>query len=174
MARVKKQVVAGVTRDVMEAAFAEYAQADAKVQVITGKMDQEITKIREKYADQLASLNEIRDKKFEVIQIYAQENKDELFSKKRSIESTHGVFGFRTGTPKLKTLKGFTWGAALELAKEFLPGYVRTSEELAKDKLLADRDDEEVSKQLSRIGVTVAQDETFFIEPKKENEQALV
>src|SRR5574344_1083223 len=101
MARVKKQVVAGVTRDVMEAAFAEYAQADAKVQVITGKMDQEITKIREKYADQLASLNEIRDKKFEVIQIYAQENKDELFSKKRSIESTHGVFGFRTGTPKL-------------------------------------------------------------------------
>lgn len=52
----------------------------------------------------------------------------------------HGVIGFRTGTPKLKTLKGFTWASALQLVKEFLPGYVRQTEEIAKDKLLADRD----------------------------------
>ena len=170
MVRVKKQVVTGVTRDAAEQAFAEYASADARVQIINGKMDTEMTKIREKYADELASLNEKKDKAIEILQVFATENKDELFSKKKSLESAHGVIGFRTGTPKLKTLKGFTWGAVLELAKQFLPSYVRTSEELAKDKLLADRDNEEIRCEFPHIGIAVVQDETFFIEPKKENE----
>ena len=84
------------------------------------------------------------------------------------MESVHGVIGFRTGTPKLKTLKGFTWGAVTNLLKEFLPAYVRVTEEPAKDKLLADRDNEEVSGMFTRVGIAVAQDETFYVEPKKE------
>ena len=90
--------------------------------------------------------------------------------------------GFRTGTPKLKTLKGFTWASALTLVKKFMPGYVRTSEEIAKDKLLADRELEAVEfienditkKQIpmgtamAECGIMVAQDETFYVEPKKE------
>ena len=55
--------------------------------------------------------------------------------------------------------------------KEFLPEYIRVSEELAKDRLLADRDKEEVAEQLSKCGMTIVQDETFYVEPKKENEQ---
>jgi hypothetical protein len=72
------------------------------------------------------------------------------------------------GTPKLKLRKGFTWGAVTNLLKEFLPGYIRVSEEPAKDKLLADRDDIEVNSQFSKIGIFIDQDETFFVEPKKE------
>jgi hypothetical protein len=88
------------------------------------------------------------------------------------------VIGFRTGTPKLKTLKGFTWASALQLVKEFLPGYVRKTEEVAKDKLLADRDMEvkvkdgegevKLSHEMARCGIQVVQDETFYVEPKKE------
>ncbi|MGL4518429.1 MAG: host-nuclease inhibitor Gam family protein [Phocaeicola sp.] len=170
MARAKKVVLTGVTREQSETAFAEYASADAKVQVLTGKMDQEITKIREKYAEQIAALNDTRNKSFEVMQTYAVENREVLFTKKKSVESAHGTFGFRTGTPKLKNLKGFTWAAVTNLAKQFLPSYIRTTEELAKDKLLADREMEEVSEQLANIGVQVVQDETFYVEPKKENE----
>jgi hypothetical protein len=45
---------------------------------------------------------------------------------------------------------------------------VRTVEEPAKDKLLANREDEEVAAMLPKVGVAVVQDETFYVEPKKE------
>lgn len=168
--RIKKTVHTGITRDEAEKAFAEFAQADAKVRSIGAKMDLEMTKIREKYADQLAELEEVKEKNFDIVQTYALENKEELFCKRKSVESAHGVFGFRTGTPKLKTLKGFTWGAVVNLCKEFLPEYVRTTFEVAKDKLLADRDKEEVNQHFEKVGIQVAQDETFYLEPKKEDE----
>ena len=168
--RTKKTVVSGVTREQYEQAFADFALADARVQSITAKMDAEMTKIREKYADQLAELNETKDQSFEVMQTYATENKDVLFTKKKSLESAHGTIGFRTGTPKLKNLKGFTWAAVTNLCKEFLPQYIRTTEELAKDKLLADRDVPEVAEQFAHIGVQVVQEESFYVECKKEGD----
>ena len=146
MARTKKTVVSGITREQAEQAFADFAAADAQVQNLTSKMDIEMTRIREKYADQLAELSVVKEKNFDIMQSYALENKEELFSKKKSLESAHGVFGFRTGTPKLKNLKGFTWAAVTNLCKELLPQYIRTSEELAKDRLLADRDNPEMAQ----------------------------
>lgn len=168
MARTKKTIVSGISREQAEQAFAEFAGADAQVQNLTSKMDLEMTKIREKYADRLAELNASKEKSFEIIQAYAVEHKDELFTKKKSVESAHGTFGFRTGTPKLKNLKGFTWAAVTNLAKQFLPAYIRTTEELDKQSLLADRDKEEVAGKFGQIGVQVVQDETFYVEPKKE------
>lgn len=168
--RTKKTVVSGVTREQYEQAFADFAMADAKAQSLTAKMDQEMTRIREKYADQLAELNETKDKSFEVMQTFAMENKDALFSKKKSLESAHGVIGFRTGNPKLKNLKGYTWASVINLAKEFLPEYIRTTEELAKDKLLVDREVPEVAELFPKIGVTVVQEESFYVEPKKESD----
>jgi len=117
-----------------------------------------------------------------VLQSFATENQAELFTKKKSLDMAHGTIGFRTGTPKLKTLKGFTWASALTLVKKFMPGYVRTNEEIAKDKLLADRELEAVEfienditkKQvpmgtaMAECGIMVTQDETFYVEPKKE------
>ncbi len=89
---------------------------------------------------------------------------------KKSLESAHGIIGFRTGNPKLKNMKGFTWAAVTNLCKEFLPQYIRTTEELAKDKLLADRDITEVAAMFSTIGVQVVQEESFYVEPKKESD----
>ena len=166
--REKKVVHTGVSTDQMETAFAEFATADAKLQKINATMDVKFTEIRDRYSDEIARLTEQKDKAFDVLQAFALENKDDLFAKKKSMESVHGVIGFRTGTPKLKTLRGFTWGAVTNLLKEFLPAYVRVTEEPAKDKLLADRDDEEVSAMFPRVGIAVAQDETFYVEPKKE------
>lgn len=170
MARTKKTVVSGISREQAEQAFADFAAADARCQNLTSKMDIEITRIREKYADRLAELDAKKSEAFDLMQAYALENKDELFSRKKSVESAHGVFGFRTGTPKLKNLKGFTWAAVTNLVKELLPSYIRTSEELAKDKLLADRDVPEVAGYFPKIGVQVVQEETFYVEPKKEND----
>ena len=100
--------------------------------------------------------------------VYALENQAELFAKKKSLDTVHGTIGFRTETPKLKTLKGFTWSSIVNLLKEFLQGYVHLTEEPAKDKRLADRDNAEVSGLFAKVGITVTQDESFYVEPKKE------
>ena len=167
--REKKVIISGINREQADAAFADYALADARQQQITAKMDLQITKIRESFQDELTKLQDKKDECFELIQTYATEKKDELFTKKKSIETQHGVFGFRTGTPKLKTRKGYTWNAVTNLLKEFLPGYVRIAEEPAKDRLLADRELPEVLEMFPKVGIMVDQDESFYIECKKED-----
>ena len=182
--REKKVIISGVTRESADEAFAIYAKSDAQIQKITADIELQCAKIREKYADKLATLGDEKDKAFDTLQAYATENQAELFTKKKSLEMAHGVIGFRTGTPKLKTLKGFTWASALQLAKKFLPfSYIRQTEEIAKDKLLADRDLKEVAvydtqtgdprevtmrEAMAACGIQVTQDETFYVEPKKE------
>ena len=96
----------------------------------------------------------------------------------------HGTIGFRTGNPKLKLLKGFTWASALTLVKKYIPIYVRMTEDVNKEKLIADRELKEVefnenettrkklpmTNAMAECGIIVAQDETFYVEPKKEEQ----
>lgn len=169
MARQKKTIISGVSREAADEAFATYAKSDAQIQKINAEIELQCAKIREKYADKLATLSSEKDNAFDVLQSFATENQAELFTKKKSLEMAHGTIGFRTGTPKLKTLKGFTWEAAKNLVKEFMPSFIRTSEEVAKDKLLADREAEGMAENMAKCGIQVVQDETFYVEPKKED-----
>jgi phage host-nuclease inhibitor protein Gam len=181
-ARKKKTVISGVTREAADNAFAAFAKADASINKINADIELQCAKIREKRQAELTQLTQQRDQAFDTLQAFATENQTELFSKKKSLDMAHGTIGFRTGTPKLKILKGFTWESAKTLVKTFLPDYIRTSEEIAKDKLLADRDLEQVefvesditkksvpmSQAMSECGILVVQEETFYVEPKKE------
>lgn len=166
--RTKKTVLSGITREQADAAFAAFATQDAREQKVTASMDEQITRIREKHQPDLQACADAKQKAFDMIQAYAMENRDVLFSKKKSIDTAHGIFGFRTGTPKLKTKKGFTWAAVTVLLKTFLPDYVRTTVEPSKDLLLAARDNAKVNKHFDSVGIYVDQDETFYVEPKKE------
>ncbi len=166
--RVSKTVVKGVTEQQFNDAMGAYATADAQASKIIAQMDVEVTKIREKYAEQLEPLRETCERQFEVVQTYCEENKATLFDKRRSWETTHGTVGFRTGTPKLKLLPKKTWATVLDNLNHYLPDYVRTISEPAKDRLLTDRDLPEVATVLPKVGLMVDQDEKFFIEIKKE------
>ncbi len=178
--RQKKTIISGVSKEAAEEAFATYAKADAERAKITAEIELKCAQIREKHQDRLSQLQATQDEAFDTLQAYATENQPELFSKKKSLEMVHGTIGFRTGTPKLKTLKGFTWASALQLVKEFLPGFVRTAEEIAKDRLLSERDSDVIKpgdplgpgvplrEVMAKCGITVVQEETFFVEPKKE------
>lgn len=179
--RQKKTLIQGITAEQANDAFAQYAKADAQIQKINADIELQCARIREKRADELTRLDAEREQAFDTLQAYAVENQAELFSKKKSLDMAHGTIGFRTGTPKLKTLKGFTWASALQLVKEFLPGFIRTTEEIAKDKLLADRDGTIIDNngnggvcevplisKMNQCGITVVQDESFYVEPKKE------
>jgi phage host-nuclease inhibitor protein Gam len=165
--RAKKPVMEPGTIDQAESILAEYAMVDAKIAEITAMMDQKITRIREEYADQLQDLGDVKDEKFNQLQLFAEKNKS-LFEKKRSVDMAHGSIGFRIGTPKLKTLKGFTWASVTNLLKIKLPSYVRTVEEAAKDKLIIDRAVPGVLSQFKDCGIECVQDEAFFIDLKKE------
>ncbi|WP_317899455.1 host-nuclease inhibitor Gam family protein [Aurantibacillus circumpalustris] len=167
--REKKPVMSVKTINEAETVMAEYATADAKLAKINATMDEQMTAIRNKFTDQINELTEVKEEKLNLLHFFAESN-TQLFDKKKSILMTHGAIGFRTGTPKLKTLKRFTWGSVVELLKIKLPEYVRTVDEPAKDKLLADRDDENVSKHFEKCGIEVVQDETFYVELKKEAE----
>lgn len=182
MARQKKTVISGVSRETADSAFADYAKSDAKIKKITAEIELQCAKVREKYAAELGMLTTERNKAFDTLQSFATEQKQELFSKRKSLEMSHGIIGFRTGTPKLKTAKGHTWASVLELVKRIMPGYVRTSEELAKDRLLADREltvvvnsGENVAvpmaEAMKSCGMQVVQEETFFVEAKNEDAQ---
>lgn len=165
--RRKAIAIEEINRDQAERVIGEYAHVDAKIQELTAEMDQKMTKIRDQYADKLDPLKETREEKFKVLQFFAEKNKA-LFDKKRSIDLTHGVLGFRKGTPKLKTKKGITWAAVVELAREFAPDWIRTKEEAAKDVMIATREEPGVVERLDKIGVYVDSDESFFVELKKE------
>ncbi len=173
-ARTKKVLITeDITFSNAEELFGEFATVDARINQITAKMDTEITKVREKHQGVLSELCEKKDQLFERLQHFAV-NSPDSFTKKKSLDFTHGTLGFRTGNPALKPLKGFTWKAITEMLKTFLPDYVRTVEEPAKDKLLADRDNEDVQPLLEKVGILVVQDESFYVEPKKETAGVLV
>ncbi len=158
----------GVSDAEFQDALATYATADAEICKINADLDVKITELRKKVEDRLGDLSAKRDEAFDLIKDYSVENKASLFSKKKSMDTSHGIIGFRTGTPKLKTLKGFTWASVTELLKAFMPDYVRTVDEPAKDKLLADRDNADMTANFKKVGIEVVQDEVFFVELKKE------
>lgn len=165
--RKSKRLNINITAEQFENALGTYASFDARECVITSRMDDQITKIREKYAAELNELKEGKEEEFEVIQAYCMDN-EQLFSKKKSMETVHGIVGFRTGTPKLKPAKGFTWPAVTKLMEKIMPEYIRSVKEANKENLLADREKPGIKARMSEVGVEVVQDETFYIDLKKE------
>jgi len=157
----------GITTAQFEAAMGMYAHAEKREAEINKCIEGEVNELLEKYEAELSGLAQSKAMAFDVAQSYCLDNKEVLFGRRRSIGTLHGIAGFRLGTPRLKTLKGSNWNKVLEAIKEKLPGYVRITEEPAKDMLLADRQKENVAPLLMEIGVQVVQDELFYIEAKK-------
>lgn len=169
--RVKKTVLTNISDEKMNEALAAYAKADASITKINADLDVKFTKLRDEKADELSKLETDKSEAFDLVQAYAMENKDTRFSKKKSLELTHGIIGFRLGTPKIKTLKGFTQKAVAKLLEKLNPEYIRKSVELDKEKLIADRDKEGMAERMRDYGVEVVQEEAFYIELKKETSE---
>ena len=108
------------------------------------------------------------------IQDYCTARREELFTVKKSRETSLAEFGFELTPPRVETankkvkwrdvasrLLGLAWGAA----------YVRQAEpQPDKQALLADRD-RLTSEQRAAAGIQFCQDEQFFIRPKPETAQ---
>jgi phage host-nuclease inhibitor protein Gam len=167
----KVEVIDEVTRAEAEQFFAEYAEAAAKFDKLNAELELKLTAIRQKYQDALNATGLLKAEAYKKLEAFGLQNK-ELFTERRSMEFTHGRLGFRIGQPALKTLKGFTWTVVQTLLKRVAPEYVRVVEEPAKDMILADRE-KLGSEKLAELGLQVVQAESFYVEPKTENETVL-
>lgn len=166
--REKKKVVNAPEEAEAREALRDYVNTSSKLKEIEAKQEQEINKIRDKYKNKVTDLQDKKASCFELVHAYSEANKEDLFVKKKSIDWSFGIFGFRTGTPKVEKKRGITWDAALQLIKNMDDQFIRTKEEVDKDKIISSREDMEVMGKLAKIGITVVQNETFFIEAKEE------
>lgn len=152
-------------REGMEALVHEICELTIQKDSTTVLMDQELAFVRGKYEARLAEYGERLEARMAVAKDWCERNPEE-FGARKSIEMTHGTVGFRTGTPKLRPLSGWTWEKVKNVAGMILPDYIRTKAEVDKERILADR--EILAPMLGKIGVRVDQDESFFVEPKRE------
>ena len=155
------------TKDQAMKRMQDYVIAFNSLKKIEANMEAEIQQVRENYQLRIADHKKVIVECFDSIQRYAEDKKEEEFSRRKSQDWTHGVIGFRIGTPRVKFDRGFA-KKALELVRELGLPFTRTKEELDKDKIISSREDHEVMGKLKKCGINVIQDEAFFIEVKEE------
>ena len=147
--------------------MARYAEAQQRELEINSDIEAEVILLQQQHHEELALLARAKQEAFDLAQSFCIQNKDTLFKSRRSIGTLHGIAGFRLGTPRLRTAEGSEWKDVLTQLKEKLPDYVRTTEEPARDLLLAHRHKEHVAPLLMEVGVHVVQDDLFYIDTGK-------
>jgi phage host-nuclease inhibitor protein Gam len=172
--RVKKKTFSGVTLDEAQVASEKFAVTKNKLEAVEAKMNEKLNKVKSEYQDQITELKEELEEPQEILETFAKEQKAS-WGKKKSIELLHTIIGFRTGTPKVIKDKKFTWDGVLELISKnsLLKGFVRTKEEINKEAIIAEKDENILKLLKDECFVEVDQDETFFVQPKKEEVAAV-
>lgn len=169
MSKRKKLVLEPIKdRAEMEDVVREICELSIMEDDVRVRMDEELLRVRENYEALLADLKPRVDRLLERAEAWAEEHPHE-FGTRKSIVMVHGTVGYRTGTPKLKTLAKWTWAKVLTVLQAQFPEYVRRREEVDKDRILADR--QKLGARLPEIGVKVVQEETFFVDPARENRE---
>jgi len=162
------------TREELETAVGEYAKCEYRKTALKAEMEVRIAAIRAEYEEPKALLDVAAEQIHDDIYNYAQLNPAE-FGDKKSIDLLHGTIGFRIGNPKVAWPKGTTDSAAVEfLEKQGLDLFIRVKEEPDKERILAEFANENTMfdqpnlAKLRGAGISVKQDERFFITVKEE------
>lgn len=166
--RISKKVITNVTIEQAQDAANRYTSLQNKLSGIESKMNLELQKVKDKYADDITSYQEELKPQVELLEAFAKEQKD-TWGKKKSFELLHAVIGFRTGNPTVKKDKRYTWDGVLDqLKKVRLNLFVRKKEEVNKEAILLEKNEAILNQLKEDCGVYVEQDEAFFITPKIE------
>ena len=122
-----------VTREEAESLVNEIAITENRRRFLTVEMEEKILAIRESYTPVLDTCAESLTRMSALVQAWAEAN-PAAFTPKKSVEFPAGKVGFRTGTPKLKTLAGWTLNRVLDKLNSLPWGaaFVRTKSEVDK------------------------------------------
>lgn len=165
--RIKLTRPAIRTRTELEALVREIAELTLERNIQQTNLDQELTSIRGQYEHTITKLGQDLDQRVELVRAWAEGNPDE-FKGLKSLDLVHGIIGWRTGQPTLKTLSGWTWDRVLEKLETIgWFSYIRSKKEVNKQQILAERETI-APENLRAIGVKIAQSEAFYVEPKLE------
>jgi len=169
----RKAQKAEVTKVQFDKALGDYSTNLQTLTDITSARDVKIKAIMDEYAGQIGNLQSVQGAQFETLKNFCLQNKDTLFSeKKRSMKTALLILGLRKDTPSVVLKSGKRWEDVIKLMKEKLPGFIRTKEEPNKDEILAKRS--EIGLQLNECGITIKQEEKFFITPIGKEETPIV
>ncbi len=151
-----------------------FAQAEAAVADLTAAMkyrrelearcDAELLKVRSRYEATFARIDAAVQPRLAALRDWAEAS-PAAFEARKSIEFAAGTVGFRTNPPKLKTLRGFTWEMVVRsLRAGGLGRFIRVREEVDREALIAARR-EFSAAALKKVGLALARDESFYVEP---------
>jgi phage host-nuclease inhibitor protein Gam len=170
------------------------AALQAAANKVIAKRDAEIVAIQQRYAGTLDPITHELAALVALAEAYADEHRAELLPKDRkSVDTATCTYGWRTGNRTVRPLnKQWTEAKIIEaLEHACLDDYVREVKEIAKDKILADCEDNKTLAQpaaidedgdeiipaetiaLADVGVKITQSESFYIEPKAESGETL-
>lgn len=132
--------------------------------------DRLLADIQEEHTPRIEAIGQEISAKLVLCEKFATTHRETLFGKLKSAASSLGLFGFRTGNPKLVLLnRKWKWDDVLQALKSLgKDALIRRKEEPDKE-ALKKLDDAE----LASIGLRIDQEETFFIEPKREDPERI-
>jgi len=168
MAKTKSRKAdpAVITKVQFDKALEDYSTNLKSLTSVTSARDAKVKEIMDHYAGQIENLSSVQNAQFETLKNFCLQNKDTLFSeKKRSMKTALLTLGLRKDTPSVHIGKGKSWEDVIKLLKQKLPAFVRVKEEANKDEILAKRS--EIGIQLTECGITIKQEDRFYIEPNK-------
>ena len=167
MARTKKVTIQAPPWDQVEVFIGGLGRMQARRDEILADMDRAIAAIRDEHREELAELDADIAVELKLLESAAIANPDQ-FVEKKSVELLTGTLGFRTPTPSLKTLAKYTWERVLKTLKaRKLKAFYVVRESVNKEAILAERE-KLGEKGLAALGLRISQDETFYVEPKRE------
>ena len=147
-----REEAVGVVREITELLLEE--------RLAKAEMDVEITALKEAYDARLSRITARLGQVMPAIEGWAETHRGE-FAGKKSLDLHHGVIGWRITPPTLKPVKGYTWASVLDRIKDRGADFIRTKEEVDKEKMLAARD----NCDLKALGCQVVQVDEFYVEP---------
>lgn len=163
MARIKPDPYVIADRAQAEGALAEMAALDRKLAGIESAMQEVIDTAKATASQQANPLLARRKELADAIAVYAKLNRQELFSKAKSLDMGFGVIGFRAST-RISQVRGITAEMTLEKLHQYnLADGIRVKEEINKEACLGWPDE-----RLELVGLARKILDTFFIEIKKD------
>ncbi len=156
-----------VTPEAYQEALSAYVANELAARALAIKRDKEVARLDDKYNPVFEEYMEQQKKYSAIVQGYCASNREALFAAGKVIKTNSYDVGYRSGKVKVDLEDGITEEYALLMLKKNLPGYVRTVEQIAKDKLISDREQPNVLVAAAQCGLKFVADELFFIKVKE-------
>ncbi len=148
-------------------ALTAYVNNELEARGLAVKREKEVAKLDEKYDPLFEAYMEQQKVHSAIVQEYCATNREQLFAASKIIKSGTYDVGYRNGKVKIDLVEGKTEEQVLAQLKKHMPDYVRNVEQIAKDRLIADRKLPNVINAAASCGLRFVADEMFFIKVKE-------